>query len=55
MCLCKIYSVVSVYAVAACKPDESSYACFFDKERNACLADVFTAYWLLHTKIVSVL
>ncbi|XP_046709102.1 legumain-like [Silurus meridionalis] len=39
-----------VYAVAACTPDESSYACFHDKRRNAFLADVFTAYWLHHTK-----
>ncbi|XP_060794691.1 legumain-like [Neoarius graeffei] len=40
----------NVYAVAASRPDESSYACFFDKKRNAFLADVFTAYWLHHTK-----
>ncbi|KAM9463047.1 legumain-like [Clarias gariepinus] len=40
----------NVYAVAASAPDESSYACFFDKKRNAFLADAFTAYWLHHTK-----
>ncbi|KAI5103676.1 legumain precursor [Silurus meridionalis] len=43
-------SLSKVYAVAACTPDESSYACFKDKRRNAFLADVFTAYWLHHTK-----
>ncbi|XP_026771436.3 legumain isoform X1 [Pangasianodon hypophthalmus] len=40
----------NVYAVAASKPEESSYACFFDKKRNAFVADAFTAYWLHHTK-----
>ncbi|KAF4084715.1 hypothetical protein AMELA_G00109220 [Ameiurus melas] len=40
----------NAYAVAASTPDESSYACFFDKKRNAYIADIFTAYWLNHTK-----
>ncbi|KAG7324745.1 hypothetical protein KOW79_011061 [Hemibagrus wyckioides] len=40
----------NVYAVAASNPDQSSYACFYDKKRNAYLADAFTAYWLHHTK-----
>ncbi|KAF7705710.1 hypothetical protein HF521_020996 [Silurus meridionalis] len=48
--LVELPTLHNVYAVAACTPDESSYACFHDKRRNAFLADVFTAYWLHHTK-----
>ncbi|XP_060795148.1 legumain-like [Neoarius graeffei] len=42
----------NVYAVASCKPEESTYAWFFDKKRNAFLSDVFTYYWLHHTETV---
>ncbi|KAK2866764.1 hypothetical protein Q7C36_002820 [Tachysurus vachellii] len=42
----------NVYAVAACKPDESSYGCYDNKRLNTCLSDVFTAYWLQHTETV---
>ncbi|XP_053337122.1 legumain-like [Clarias gariepinus] len=36
----------NVYAVSACRPDESSYAFLYDKIRYCYLADVFSYYWL---------
>ncbi|KAG7461613.1 hypothetical protein MATL_G00192930 [Megalops atlanticus] len=43
---------INVYGVSASKPDENSYACCYDQRRNAYLADVFTAHWLHHNKMV---
>ncbi|XP_060794695.1 legumain-like [Neoarius graeffei] len=42
----------NVYAVSSCKPDEYTYACFFNKERNTFLSDMFTFNWLQHMETV---
>ncbi|XP_053094388.1 legumain-like [Pangasianodon hypophthalmus] len=42
----------NVYAVSSCKPDEYTYACFFDKKRNTFLSDIFTFNWLHHMDTV---
>ncbi|KAK3559750.1 hypothetical protein QTP86_020746 [Hemibagrus guttatus] len=42
----------NVYAVSACRPDESGYACYYDKRLNTCISGVFGAYWLYHTETV---
>ncbi|GAA6067833.1 legumain-like, partial [Tachysurus ichikawai] len=41
-----------VYAVSSCRPDEYTYACFFDKKRNTFLADIFSFNWLHHMDTV---
>ncbi|KAI5606730.1 legumain precursor [Silurus asotus] len=42
----------NVYAVSSCRPDEYTYACFFDKERNTFLSDLFSINWLQHMDTV---
>ncbi|KAM9463052.1 legumain-like [Clarias gariepinus] len=42
----------NVYAVSSCKPDEYTYACFFDKKRNTFLSDLFSFNWLQHMDTV---
>ncbi|KAF5894079.1 legumain-like, partial [Clarias magur] len=42
----------NVYAVSSCRPDEYTYACFFDKERNTFLSDLFSFNWLQHMDTV---
>lgn len=37
----------SIFAVTASKPDESSYAIYFDEERETYLADEFSINWLI--------
>ncbi|XP_060749476.1 legumain-like [Tachysurus vachellii] len=41
-----------VYAVSSCRPDEYTYACFFDKKMNTFLADIFSFNWLHHMDTV---
>ncbi|KAG7324747.1 hypothetical protein KOW79_011063 [Hemibagrus wyckioides] len=42
----------NVYAVSSCRPDEYTYACFFDKKRNTFLSDIFSFNWLRHMDTV---
>jgi len=35
-----------VYATTASNPDESSYACYFDDERQTYLGDVYSVNWM---------
>ncbi|XP_013404249.1 legumain-like [Lingula anatina] len=37
---------INVYATTASNPKESSYACFYDKERETYLGDVYSVKWM---------
>ena len=43
----------SIYATTAADPAESSYACFFDNERETYLADVYSINWMLDSDAVN--
>ncbi|XP_046709128.1 legumain-like [Silurus meridionalis] len=43
----------NVYAVSSCKPDEVSYGHYYDKKRDTCLSDVFSAHWLYNLENVN--
>ena len=36
----------AVWATTAASPNESSYACYFDKERKTYLGDVYSVKWM---------
>ncbi|XP_069947465.1 legumain [Cherax quadricarinatus] len=42
---------IEVYAVSAAGPDQSSYACYEDKERSTFLGDVFSVKWMEDTEV----
>ena len=35
-----------VYATTAANPSESSYACYYDKERKTYLGDLYSVLWM---------
>lgn len=37
---------MNVYATTAANPHESSYACFYDKERSTFLGDRYSVTWM---------
>ena len=39
-------SDINVYATTAANPDESSYACYYDKKRATYLGDRYSVSWL---------
>ncbi|XP_051967983.1 legumain-like [Xyrauchen texanus] len=43
-------SSCNVYGISASTPTESSYACFYDERRNACLADLFSVSLFQHVE-----
>ncbi|XP_058261684.1 legumain-like [Hemibagrus wyckioides] len=43
----------NVYAVASCRPEETSYTCYHDRRLNTWLSSDFTASWLHHTETVN--
>ncbi|KAF7705707.1 hypothetical protein HF521_020993 [Silurus meridionalis] len=44
---------IPLYAVSSCKPDEVSYGHYYDKKRDTCLSDVFSAHWLYNLENVN--
>uniref|UniRef100_A0A1I8GLU7 Hemoglobinase n=2 Tax=Macrostomum lignano TaxID=282301 RepID=A0A1I8GLU7_9PLAT len=40
---------ISIYATTAANPDESSYACYYDKKRETYLGDVYSVNWMEDT------
>lgn len=42
----KLPSNVNVFATTAANGEESSYACYYDRERNTYLGDVYSVMWL---------
>ncbi|XP_049321009.1 legumain-like [Astyanax mexicanus] len=43
-------SNVQIYGVSAADPNNPSYGYYIDEKRDACIADQFSAHWLLHCK-----
>ena len=43
---------VLVYATTAANPDESSYACYYDKKRQTYLGDVYSVKWMENSDAV---
>ncbi|XP_058262300.1 legumain-like [Hemibagrus wyckioides] len=41
----------NVYGVSACRPEEKSYSCYYDKRLNTSISTLFSAYWLQHTEM----
>jgi len=41
-----LYPNISVYATTAANPMESSYACYYDQQRNTYLGDVYSVKWM---------
>ena len=45
-------SFFPVYATTAANPDESSYACYYDKKRQTYLGDVYSVKWMENSDAV---
>ena len=43
-----------MYATTAANPDESSYACYYDKKRGVYLGDVYSVKWMENSDAVCV-
>lgn len=42
----KLKNNIDIYATTAANPDESSYACYYDKKRQTYLGDVYSVKWM---------
>lgn len=45
--------LLSVYATTAANPHESSYACYYDEERDTYLGDWYSVNWMEDSDVVS--
>lgn len=41
-----VFFSVAVFVVTAADPHESSYACYYDHQRQTFLGDVFSVMWM---------
>jgi len=44
---------INIYATTASNPTESSYACYFDNERQTYLGDVYSVNWIENSDVTS--
>lgn len=48
----KLKNNIDIYATTAANPDESSYACYYDKKRQTYLGDVYSVKWMENSDAV---
>lgn len=48
----KLKNNIDIYATTAADPDESSYACYYDKKRQTYLGDVYSVKWMENSDAV---